>query len=84
MLVLAIGTFTDPSKIGPYAKAEMATIATHKAAGIVAHAYRRADGKGVALVWSVGSMEEARERIDKLLFSQRGLMTTELTEVLEL
>ncbi|MGH7725300.1 MAG: hypothetical protein ACREOU_07710 [Candidatus Eiseniibacteriota bacterium] len=84
MLVLAIGTFTDPSKIGPDAIAEMATIEAHKAAGIVAHAYRRADGKGVALVWNVGSMEEARERVDLLLFSQLGLMTTELTEVLEL
>ena len=29
-------------------------------------------------------MEEARERIDQLLFSQRGLMSTELTEILEL
>jgi len=84
MLVLAIGTFTDPSKIGPYAEAERATIEAHKAAGIVVHAYRRADGTGVALVWRVGSMEDARERIDQLLFSQHGLMTTELTEILEL
>ena len=84
MLVLAIGSFTDPSKIGPYAETELATIETHKAAGVVAHAFRRADGKGVALVWRVGSMEEARERIDQLLFSQRGLMSTELTEILEL
>ena len=54
MLVLAIGTFTDPSKIGPYAEAETATIHAHKAAGIVAQAYQRVDGKGVALVWRVG------------------------------
>ncbi len=46
MLVLAIGTFTDPSKIGPYAEAETATIHAHKAAGIVAQAYQRVDGKG--------------------------------------
>jgi hypothetical protein len=31
MLVLAIGTFTDPSKIAPYAEAEVATIHAHKA-----------------------------------------------------
>ena len=29
-------------------------------------------------------MEEPRERIDQLLFSQRGLMTTELTEIIAL
>ena len=34
MLVLAIGTFTDQSKIGPYAAAETATIHAHKAAGV--------------------------------------------------
>jgi hypothetical protein len=83
MLVLAIGTFTDPSKLGPYAEAETATIHAHKAAGIVAHAYQRVDGKGVALVWRVDSLAEARERIGKLLFSQHGLMTVELTEIAE-
>ena len=83
MLVLAIGTFTDPSKIGPYAEAETATIHAHKAAGIVAQAYQRVDGKGVALVWRVESLAEARERIGQLLFSQKGLMTVELTEIAE-
>ena len=63
MLVLAIGTFTDPSKIGPYAEAETATVHAHKAAGIVAQAYQRVDGKGVALVWRVESLAEARERM---------------------
>jgi hypothetical protein len=83
MLVLVIGTFTDPSKIGPYAEAEIATIQAHKAAGVVAHAYQRADGQGVALIWRVASIAEARERVGKLLFSQHGLMTVELTEVVE-
>ena len=44
MLVLAIGILIDPSKIGPYAEAETATL--H-----VAQAYQRVDGKGVAPVW---------------------------------
>ena len=83
MLVLAIGTFTDPSKIGPYAEAETATVHAHKAAGVVAQAYQRIDGKGVALVWRVGSMAEAREHIERLLFSKHGLMTVELTEIAE-
>jgi hypothetical protein len=83
MLVLAIGTFTDPSKIGPYAEAETLTIHAHKAAGIVAQAYQRADGKGVALIWRVGSVAEARKHIEQLLFSQHGLMTVELTEIAE-
>jgi hypothetical protein len=83
MLVLAIGTFTDPSKIAPYAEAETATIHAHEAAGIVAQAYQRVDGKGVALVWRVGSLAEARERIGQLLFSQHRLMTVELTEIAE-
>ena len=83
MLVLAIGTFTDPPAIAPYAEAELATIAAHKAAGIVAHAFQRVDGKGVALIWHVANMDEARERIGKLLFSQHGLMTVELTEIAE-
>ena len=83
MLVLAIGTFTDPSKIGAYAEAETATIHAHKAAGVVAQAYQRVDGKGVALVWRVGSLAEARERIGQLLFSKHGLMTVELTEIAE-
>jgi hypothetical protein len=83
MLVLAIGTFSDPSKIGPYAEAETATIHAHRAAGIVVHAYQRADGKGVALVWRVANLAEARDRIAQLLFSQHGLMTVELTEIAE-
>jgi hypothetical protein len=49
MLVLAIGAFTDPSKLGPYAAAEIATIHAHKAAGTVVSSYQRVDGKGVAL-----------------------------------
>ena len=56
MLVLAIGTFTDQSKIGPYAAAETATIHAHKAVGVVVQAYQRVDGKGVALIWRVGSI----------------------------
>jgi hypothetical protein len=83
MLVLAIGTFKDPSKIGPYAEAETATIHAYKAAGIVVNSYQRVDGKGVALVWRVENLAEARERIEQLLFSQKGLMTVELTEVAE-
>ncbi len=83
MLVLAIGTFTDPAKIGAYAEAETATIQAHKAAGLVAHAYQRVDGKGVALIWRVESIADARERIGQLLFSKHGLMTVELTEIAE-
>lgn len=84
MLVLAIGTFTDPSKIGPYAEAETATIhAQHRGDGTVAQAYQRVDGKGVALIWRVGSIAEAREHIGRLLFSKQGLMTVELTEIAE-
>ena len=81
MLVLVIGTFADPSKLGPYAEAETATIHAHKASGVVAQAYARTDGKGVALIWNVESLAEARERISQLLFSKHGLMTVELTEV---
>ncbi|HEY4175829.1 MAG TPA: hypothetical protein VGM90_03320 [Kofleriaceae bacterium] len=84
MLVLAIGTFTDPAKIAPYAETELATIAAHKAAGVVAHAFRRVDGKGVALIWRVESVDEARAHINKLLFSQHGLMTVDLTELADL
>ena len=87
MLVLVIGTFPDPSKIAPYAEAELATIAAHKAASRVANAYQRVDEKGVpkgvALIWRVGSLDEAREHVGKLLFSQHGLMTTELVEIVE-
>jgi hypothetical protein len=83
MLVLAIGTFTDPSKIAPYAEAEVATIHAHKAAGRAAHAYQRVDGKGVALIWRVENIAEAREHVAQLLFSKHGLMTVELTEIAE-
>jgi hypothetical protein len=83
MLVLAIGTFTDPSQIGQYAEAEITTIHAHKAAGLVDRAYQRVDGKGVALIWRVGSIAEAREHIAQLLFSKHGLMTVELTEIAE-
>jgi hypothetical protein len=83
MLVLAIGTFTDPSKIAPYAETEVATIHAHKAAGLVAQAYQRVDGKGVALIWRVGNVAEAREHVAQLLFSKHGLMTVELTEIAE-
>ena len=83
MLVLAIGTFTDPSKIAQYAEAEIATIHAHKAAGLVASAYQRVDEKGVALIWRVGSIAEAREHVARLLFSKHGLMTVDLTEIAE-
>ncbi len=83
MLVLVIGTFTDPSKLSPYAEAETATVQAHKAAGLVVHAYQRVDGKGVALIWRVGSLAEARERVSQLLFSKHGLMTVEFTEIAE-
>jgi hypothetical protein len=83
MLVLAVGTFTDPSKIGQYAEAEITTIHAHKAAGLVERAYQRVDGNGVALIWRVGSIAEAREHVAQLLFSKHGLMTVELTEIAE-
>lgn len=83
MLVLALGTFTDPSKIGPYAEAETATIHAHKAAGVVAEAYQRVDGTGVALIWRVGSLDEARAHIAQLLFSKHGLMTVQLAQIAE-
>jgi hypothetical protein len=83
MLVLALGTFTDPSKIAPYAEAEIATIRAHKAAGLVAHAYQRVDGKGVALIWRVESIATAHEHVAQLLFSKHGLMTVELAEIAE-
>jgi hypothetical protein len=83
MLVLALGTFTDSSKVAPHADAEIATIHAHKAAGRVAHAYQRVDGKGVALIWRVGNIAEAREHVEQLLFSKHGLMTVELTEIAE-
>jgi hypothetical protein len=81
MFVLAIGTFTDPSKIAQYAVEETATIHAHKQTGIVHEAYQRVDGKGVALIWRVSSVDEARERISQLLFSKNGLMTVELTAI---
>ena len=83
MLVLAIGTFTDPSKIAQYAEAEIATIHAHQVAGLVANAYQRVDGKGVALIWRVGSVADAREHVAQLLFSKHGLMTVELAEIAE-
>ena len=83
MLVLAIGTFTDPSKIAPYAEAEIATIHAHKAAGLVTHAYQRVDGNGVALIWRVGNIAEAHEHVAQLLFTKHCLMTVELSEIAE-
>ena len=83
MLVLVIGTFTDPSQIGQYAEAEITTIHAHKAAGLVERAYQRVDGKGVALIWRVESIAAAHEHVAQLLFSKHGLMTVELTEIAE-
>ena len=62
---------------------ETATRHAHKAARIVAQAYQRVDGKGVALVWRVESLAEARERIGPLLFSKHGLMTVQLRQIAE-
>jgi hypothetical protein len=39
--------------------------------------------KGVALVWRVGSVAEARKYVDQLLFSQHGLITVDLAEIAE-
>jgi hypothetical protein len=84
MLVLAINTFPDPSKIGPYADAEIATVRAHKAAGRVVSALMRADGKGIVLIWRVESLAEAQKHISELTFTKEKLMTTEVFEISEL
>ena len=40
----------------------------------------RADGKGVFVVWQVGSIDEARRHIGELTLSKKALTTVELTE----
>jgi hypothetical protein len=81
MFVLATGTFTDPSKLGPYLDEEIAQIHANHDKGLIVSQYLRADGKGVFVVWNVGSVDEARKRAGQLTFSKRGLMTVEFTEL---
>ncbi|HEY4886338.1 MAG TPA: hypothetical protein VII08_22115 [Myxococcales bacterium] len=80
MFVLATGTFTDPSKLGPYLDQEIAQIHANRDKGLIVSQYLRADGKGVFVVWQVGSIDEARKRAG-LTFSKKGLMTVEFTEL---
>ena len=47
MFVLASGTFTDPSKNGPYVQEEIAQIHANRDKGLIVSQYLRADGKGV-------------------------------------
>jgi hypothetical protein len=61
MFVLATGTFTDPSKLGPYLDGEIAQIHANHDKGLIVSQYLRADGKGVFVVWQVGSIDEARK-----------------------
>lgn len=81
MLVLAIATFTDPTKIGPYVQEELAGLHAFRERGLTQLQYLRADGKGAIVVWNVASVEEARAHVDTLVLSRRGLMTTELIEL---
>jgi hypothetical protein len=81
MFVLASGTFTDPSKLGPYLDEEIAQIHANHDKGLIVSQYLRADGKGVFVVWNVGSVDEARKRAGQLTFSKKGLMTVEFTEL---
>jgi hypothetical protein len=81
MFVLATGTFTDPSKLGPYFNEEVAEIHANRDKGLIVSQYLRADGKGVFVVWQVGSIDEARRRAGELTFSKKGLMTVEFTEL---
>jgi hypothetical protein len=82
MFVLATGTFTDPSKNGPYVKEEIAQIRANHEMGLVVSQYFRADGKGVLFIWHVGSFDEARRHIREFPFSKRGLLNVELTELI--
>jgi hypothetical protein len=81
MFVLATGTFTDPSKLGPYLDGEIAQIHANHDKGLIVSQYLRADGKGVFVVWQVGSIDEARKHASELTFSKKGLMTVEFTEL---
>jgi hypothetical protein len=81
MFVLATGTFTDPSKNGPYLNEEVANIHANRDKGLIVSNYLRADGKGVFVVWQVESIDEARKHVSQLLFSKKGLMTVEFTEL---
>ena len=81
MFVLATGTFTDPSKLGPYLDEEIAQIHANHDKGLIVSQCLRADGKGVFVVWNVGSVDEARKRAGQLTFSKKGLMTVEFTEL---
>ena len=81
MFVLATGTFTDPSKNGPYYDEEIHNIHANRDKGLIKSNYLRADGKGVFVVWEVKSIEEARRHVSELTFSKKGLMTVEFTEI---
>jgi hypothetical protein len=81
MFVLATGTFTDPSKNGPYIEEEFGNIHANRDKGLIVSNYLRADGTGVFVIWQVKSIDEARRHIAELTFSKKGLMTVELTEI---
>ena len=81
MFVLASGTFTDPSKNGPYVNEEIAQIHAKRDKGLIVSQYLRADGKGVFVIWRVESLDEARRHISELTFSKMALLTVELTEL---
>ena len=81
MFVLASGTFTDPSKIGPHVEEEIAHIHANRDKGLIVSQYLRADGSGVYVVWQVGSLDEARRHVSELPFTKKGLMTVEFTEL---
>jgi hypothetical protein len=81
MLVLATGTFNDPSKLGPYLEEEIAQIHAHRDKGLIVSQYLRADRKSVFVVWQVGSVDEARKHARELTFSKKGLMTEEFAEL---
>jgi uncharacterized protein YciI len=84
MYVLATSTFTDRSKLAPLVKAEVERVHQLRHEGVIAQAFRRSDGGGTVLILQVASIDEARDKLGQLPFSQAGLMAIEYAELVPL
>jgi hypothetical protein len=81
---IAVGTDVRPDEFGPYMAEEGAVLARLRAEGTVRSVFKRVAGGGVFTIVEAASLNEAVGQLDRLPLVREGLLSFELTEVVEL
>lgn len=84
MIFLAVGSISDPEKLGPYIDEEMRVLNELRNQGAVRFAFRRSREPGVFLLVDAADSNDAERQLQLLPFVDVGLLTFEMIEVREL